>query len=91
MAFDLQQWKEQVRERLRDFAANPKEALKRAGAETLFGYLVGMTVFPLAQAAATGELAPALLTLGGTAGSGASSVTPDWLDSLSKDQVYCLL
>ena len=50
MAFDLQQWKEQVRERLRDFAANPKEALKRAGAETLFGYLVGMTVFPLAQA-----------------------------------------
>lgn len=68
MHFDLEQWKGQVRGRLREFAANPKEQLKRAGTETLFGYLVGMTVFPLAQAATTGELAPALLALGSIAG-----------------------
>jgi formylglycine-generating enzyme required for sulfatase activity len=67
MAFDLQQWKEQVQGRLRDFAANPREAMKRASAETVFGYLVGMTVFPLAQAAATGDPASAFMTLGSIA------------------------
>lgn len=67
MDFDLEHWKGQVRGRLREFGTNPKEQLKRAGAQTLFGYLAGMTLFPIAAAAAEGEPVVVLLTLGGIA------------------------
>jgi len=57
MGFDVAEWKERIEQRLQAFAANPRQALKEAGAETLLGYLLGMTFFPLAQAVAEGELA----------------------------------
>jgi len=68
MAFDLETWKEELREPIRRFSADPKGALQRAGATTLFGYLAGVTLFPLAAAAAKGEVTAVLLTLGGIAG-----------------------
>ena len=62
MEFDLERWKEQLRDPLRRFSADPKGALKRAGAQTLFGYLAGMTLFPLAAASPrvsnTGGISP---------------------------------
>ncbi|TKJ29986.1 MAG: hypothetical protein CEE40_06785 [Chloroflexi bacterium B3_Chlor] len=75
MDFDLERWKEQLRERLGRFAENPREQLKRAGTQTLFGYLIGMTVFPLAVEAAQGDLSSAMLTLGSIAsGMGAKHI-----------------
>jgi len=61
-------WKEQLRESLGRFSADPKGALQRAGAKTLFGYLCGMTLFPLAAAAARGELIDVVAAACGIAG-----------------------
>jgi formylglycine-generating enzyme required for sulfatase activity len=69
MGFDLERWKEQLREPLRRFSDDPKGALRRAGAQTLFGYVATMTLFPLAVAAAEGELIPVVVALGSIAGS----------------------
>jgi formylglycine-generating enzyme required for sulfatase activity len=68
MGFDLERWKQQLREPLRRFSADPEAALRRAGATTLFGYLCGMTLFPLVVAAASGELVPVFVALGTVAG-----------------------
>jgi len=69
MEFDLERWKEQLRDPLRRFSANPKGALGRVGAQTLFGYLATMTLYPLVVAAAEGELVPVVVALGSIAGS----------------------
>ncbi len=68
MGFNLERWKEQLREPIRHFSADPKGSVKRAGAQTLFGYLATMTLFPLAVAAAEGELIPVVAALGSIAG-----------------------
>ena len=69
MDIDLEWWKAQLRDPLRRFSDDPKGALGRAGAQTLFGYLATMTLFPLAVAAAEGELIPVVVALGSIAGS----------------------
>ncbi len=78
MAFDKSEWQEAIRQRLQQFAADAEGTWARAraaGVQTLFGYLVGMTAFPLAQAAAQGDLAGAFMTLGSIAsGVGANLV-----------------
>jgi len=69
MDIDVEWWKAQLRDPLRRFSEDPKGALKRAGAQTLFGYLAGMTLFPLALAATDGHLIPVVAALGSMAGS----------------------
>ena len=47
------EWKDQVTERIRAFAADPQKAwqtAKSAGVQTLTGYLMGMSLFPLVEA-----------------------------------------
>jgi hypothetical protein len=52
MAFDLQQWKDAIRQRIHEFAQNPQET----AASSLFGFLCGMTLFPLAEAIGRGDM-----------------------------------
>jgi hypothetical protein len=65
MAFDLQQWKDAIRRRIHEFAQNPQGA----AAGSLFGFLCGMTLFPLAEAIGGKDMFSVLTTLGSIAGS----------------------
>ena len=67
MPFDLAEWTDQVRERLHTWAQAPRQAVSDAGAQTLFGFLATMTLFPLAEALAKGDSLGVGLTLGSIA------------------------
>ncbi|MBN1657319.1 MAG: SUMF1/EgtB/PvdO family nonheme iron enzyme [Anaerolineae bacterium] len=69
MPFDIEQWREQVKDRLQAWAQQPRKALSDAGVQTLFGYLTAMTLFPLAEALHKGDAAGVYLVLGSIAGS----------------------
>jgi formylglycine-generating enzyme required for sulfatase activity len=67
MSFNLAEWTAQVKERLQAWAQTPRDAWRDAGAQTLFGFLATMTLFPLAEALARGDSMGVGLTLGGIA------------------------
>ncbi len=68
MPFNLTAWTAQVKDRLRTWAAAPQNAWHDAGAQTLFGFLATMTLFPLAEALAGGDAAGVFVALGSIAG-----------------------
>jgi hypothetical protein len=90
MAFSLSEWTEQVRERLQSWAQAPRDAWRDAGAQTLFGYLAAMTLFPLAEALARGDSMDVGLTLGAiTAGVGGNLIAEQvqrWKDRVDQGQ-----
>jgi len=63
MAFNLQEWKDTIQRRIHKFARNPQ----RAAAGSLFGFLCGMTLFPLAEAMGQGDTLGVGMALGGIA------------------------
>ena len=80
MAFDLQQWQDAIRQRIHQFAQNPQGA----AAGSLFGFLCGMTLFPLAEAIGRGDVAGAFMALGGVAagvgGNLVAGLVQHWVD-----------
>jgi len=68
MPFDLESWKETVRQRLQRFARNPRRELMALGTNSLFAALSAMTLYPAAQAAAKGDPVGAFTALGAAAG-----------------------
>ncbi len=67
MPFDVTEWTGQVKERLRAWARAPKDAWRDVGAQTLFGFLATMTLFPLAEALGKGDAMGVGMALGGIA------------------------
>lgn len=67
MAFNLTEWAAQVKERLQAWAQTP-HAWRDAGAQTLFGFLATMTLFPLAEALGRGDVMSVCTALGAVAG-----------------------
>ena len=63
MAFDLQQWKDAIQQRIHEFAQNPQGT----AAGPLLGFLCGMTLFPLADAIGRGDMMGVGMALGGIA------------------------
>lgn len=57
MSFDLAQWRTDLRQHLATFARDPQRVLADAGVDTLYGFLLGSTVLPLAAAAAQDQAA----------------------------------
>jgi hypothetical protein len=68
MPFDLTAWRAEVRELIGDFARDPQGALSRAGVHSLYGFLIGSTILPIAAAYAH-EPASAISALIGITGS----------------------
>ncbi|TEU17361.1 MAG: hypothetical protein E3J21_08580 [Anaerolineales bacterium] len=87
MAFDLQQWKDAIRQRIHEFAQNPQGVT--AGSQ--FGFLCGMTLFPLAEAVGRGDMMGVGMTLGGiAAGVGGNLVAEQvqrWVDRTEGEAV----
>jgi hypothetical protein len=67
MAFEIEQWKDEIRHRVAEIAADPTGALQRAGAKSLYGLLLGSTMLPVI-AAYTTDPATAMSALIGIAG-----------------------
>src|SRR5258706_2295642 len=67
MPFDLASWRAELRALVADFARDPKGALSRAGVNSLYGFLLGSTILPIAAAYAH-EPASAISALIGVAG-----------------------
>ncbi|GAB4215511.1 MAG: hypothetical protein OHK0022_55460 [Roseiflexaceae bacterium] len=70
MPFDPDQWRAALRQHLASFARDPQRALADAGVNTLYGFLLGSTVLPLAAAAAHDQAAVigAVITVAGGLG-----------------------
>lgn len=68
MSFDLTSWRADVRALVADFARDPQGTLSRAGVNSLYGFLLGSTMLPLAAAYAH-EPASAISALIGITGS----------------------
>lgn len=64
MPFDLAQWRTDLRQHLATFARDPQRALADAGVDTLYGFLLGSTVLPLAVAAAHDQAAAFAAVIG---------------------------
>ncbi len=68
MPFDLTAWRAEVRALVADFARDPQGTLRRAGVDSLYGFLLGSTMLPLAAAYAH-EPTSAISALIGVTGS----------------------
>ncbi len=53
MSFTLNQWRNDVRQCIADFARDPQGALARTGVHSVYGFLLGSSLFPVVAAAAT--------------------------------------
>ena len=51
MLFSLDTWRAEVRARIADLARDPRGALQRADVDTIYGFLLGSTLLPVAAAA----------------------------------------
>src|SRR5262249_51289435 len=67
MPFDLTTWRADIRALVDDFARDPHGALNRTGVHSLYGFLIGSTILPVAAAYAH-EPASAISALIGVAG-----------------------
>jgi formylglycine-generating enzyme required for sulfatase activity len=67
MSFNLTEWSAQVKARLQAWAQAPKDAWRDAGAQTLFGFLATMALFPLVEALSRGDAMGVGMALGGVA------------------------
>ena len=80
MAFDIQQWKDAIQQRIHEFARSPQQA----AAGSLFGFLCGMTLFPLAEAIGQGDMLAVGMALGGIAAGGGGNLVAEqvqhWVD-----------
>lgn len=68
MAFDLTHWRAETRQQIEDFARDPRSALGRAGVDTVYGFLLGSAILPVAAAYAAdpaGVVAALIGVLGG--------------------------
>ena len=63
MPFNLTEWAAEVKERLQTWAQSPKDTWRDAGTHTLFGFLATMTLFPLVEALARGDINVAYICL----------------------------
>ncbi len=61
--FNLETWKRNLRERLPGWKAR----MEAAGSHTLYGFLAAMSLWPLVEAARSGQVLPVAMTLGGIA------------------------
>jgi hypothetical protein len=68
MLFSLDTWRAEVRARIADLARDPRGALQRAGVDTIYGFLLGSTLLPVAAAAAH-DPGSAIVALTGVVGS----------------------
>jgi formylglycine-generating enzyme required for sulfatase activity/energy-coupling factor transporter ATP-binding protein EcfA2 len=68
MLFSLDTWRAEVRARIADLARDPRGALQRAGVDTIYGFLLGSTLLPVAAAAAH-DPGSAIVALTGIVGS----------------------
>ena len=64
MSFDLEAWKRQLSERLKDW----KPQARRLGVNSLYAGLSAAALWPVAQACQSGDLLPAMVALGGVVG-----------------------
>lgn len=75
MSFDLARWRDETRQRIADLAHDPQGVLARSGATTLYGFLLGSALLPVAAAYAH-DPGSALVALSAVVGSvGANLVT----------------
>jgi len=66
---DFQQtWQKQIQERLDRFSASARAQFQQAAPNLLYGFLSGMTLWPVAEAMRGGDLAGPILALGGIVG-----------------------
>jgi formylglycine-generating enzyme required for sulfatase activity/energy-coupling factor transporter ATP-binding protein EcfA2 len=68
MPFSLDTWRAEVRARIADLVRDPRGALQRAGVDTIYGFLLGSTLLPVAAAAAH-DPGSAIVALTGIVGS----------------------
>ena len=80
MPFDLARWQEMVRHDIERFAADPVEALHQAGVASLYGFLLGSAIFPVAVAYSL-DPQSALTTLLGVVGGVGGNLVANWVQS----------
>lgn len=68
MSFTLDTWKEKAAERLHNIGDWLERRKNQDGPYLLYGALCGASLWPLVEAAQTGQLMPAIMALGGVAG-----------------------
>lgn len=68
MAFNLDIWRDKTRSSLKDVGGWLKQRVTQDAPPVLYGYLTGLSLFPLAAAAQSGEFVPVLMALGNVAG-----------------------
>jgi hypothetical protein len=67
MPFNLEQWRGEVRRLVADFARDPQGALQRNNVTSVYGFLLGSSIFPVVAAAAT-DPGNAIVALTGVVG-----------------------
>lgn len=72
MAFEIEQWKDEIRRRVADIATDPAGALQRAGAKSLYTLLLGSTMLPLITAYTTDPATAVSALVGVVGGLGAN-------------------
>jgi DDE superfamily endonuclease len=80
MPFDLARWRQMVRHDIERFAADPVQALHVAGVASLYGFLLGSAIFPVAVAYSL-DPQSALATLMGVIGGVGSNLVANWVQS----------
>lgn len=88
MPFDLLQWKLQVHKDVERFARDPLSTLSRAGITSVYGFLLGSTIFPIAIAHAT-DPSTAIAALVGISSGLRSNLLANWIQTkYDQTQVY---
>ena len=74
MPFDLNQWRDEARQLVADFARDPHGALRGAGVTSLYGFLLGSTLLPVAAAYAADPGSAIVAASGVVGGLGANLI-----------------
>lgn len=85
MAFELDQWKDHVRRLVAEIAADPAQALQRAGTTSLYTLLLGSTMIPVISAYLT-EPATTISTLVAFAGGLGANLAANLIQRKYDDQ-----
>lgn len=80
MPFDLARWREMVRHDIELFAADPVQVLHDAGVASLYGFLLGSAVFPVAVAYSL-DAQSTLATLMSVIGGVGSNLVANWVQN----------